>query len=80
MCIGLWPAAPRNLKKWPMANFELETPGVDESMILFKGRTSLKQYNSMKLIGREYTGCITKIFTPPRAQSKRTRKKTKILL
>ena len=26
MCIGLWPAAPRNLKKWPMANFELETP------------------------------------------------------
>ena len=26
------------------------------------------------------TGCITKIFTPPRAQSKRTRKKTKILL
>ena len=27
-----------------------------------------------------YTGCITKIFTPPRAQSKRTRKKTKILL
>ena len=28
MCIGLWPAAPRNLKKWPMANFELETPDV----------------------------------------------------
>ena len=28
MCIGLWPAAPRNLKKWPMANFELETPGL----------------------------------------------------
>ena len=26
MCIGLWPAAPRNLKKWPIANFELETP------------------------------------------------------
>ena len=26
MCIGLWPAAPKNLKKWPMANFELETP------------------------------------------------------
>ena len=25
-CIGLWPAAPRKLKKWPMANFELETP------------------------------------------------------
>ena len=22
MYIGLWPAAPRNLKKWPMANFE----------------------------------------------------------
>ena len=28
MCIGLWPAAPRNLKKWPMANFQLETPDV----------------------------------------------------
>ena len=28
MCIGLWPAAPRNLKKWPMANFELETPAL----------------------------------------------------
>ena len=29
---------------------------------------------------RVSTGCITKIFTPHRAQSKRTRKKTKILL
>ena len=28
MCIGLWPAAPKNLKKWPMANFEFETPGI----------------------------------------------------
>ena len=39
MCIGLWPAAPRNLKKWPMANFELETPALDHRFFNSYDRT-----------------------------------------
>lgn len=34
-----------------------KTVAVDESMILFKGRSSLKQYNSMKPIKRGYKVC-----------------------
>ena len=45
MCIGLWPAAPRNLKKWPMANFELETPAVNKCYVLKLGLFKKLQYN-----------------------------------